>query len=122
VVPHRQIEIEVKGRRFEVDEGIVDLVLELGEQGYQTVGSCEDQDGWGRAWVGFSSTYQAQRFAEVIDGELMIPTDANRAEAAADGDEAYEGMDAVGVSFPTPSTSHVLAKVTARRKQVVDGA
>jgi hypothetical protein len=116
VPPHNQVEIEVKGRRFEVDEGIADLVRELGEQGYRTVGSCEDQDGWGRAWVGFSSTYQAQRFAEVIDGDLMIPTDANRAEAAADGDETYEGMDAVGVSFPAPFMSSVLAKVVARRK------
>jgi hypothetical protein len=116
VPPHRQIQIEVKGRSFEVDEGIADLVRELGEQGYQTVGSCEDQDGCGRAWVGLSSTYQAQRFAELIDGDLMIPTDANRAEAAAEGDETYEGMDAVGVSFPTPFIPDVLAKVVARRK------
>jgi hypothetical protein len=116
VLIHKQVEVEVKGRRFEVDEGIADLVRELGEQGYRTVGSCEDQDGWGRAWVGFSSTYQAQRFAGLIDGELMIPTDANRAEAAAEGDETYEGMDAVGVSFPAPAIAAVLAKVVARRK------
>jgi hypothetical protein len=116
VLIHKQVEIEVKGRRFEVDEGIADLVRELGEQGYQTVGSCENQDGAGRGWVGFSSTYQAQRFADVIEGDLIVPSDADRAATAAEGGEAYEGIDVVGVSFPTPFIPEVTAKVVARHK------
>jgi hypothetical protein len=46
----------------------------------------------------------------------MIPTDAGRAEAAAEGDETYEAMFAVGVSFPAPLIPDVLTRVVARRR------
>lgn len=83
---HRQVEIETNGFRYRVDEGMAELVIALNEAGYRTVSSCECfPPAHNQAYVGFLSLMQARRFCELIDGEMMIPIEADRLAAIAAG-------------------------------------
>jgi hypothetical protein len=63
--PHRQVEIEWRGLRAEVDEEIAPLVLELWKAGIVTTNSCQENFP-GIAWIEFLSTRDAKKFLNLI--------------------------------------------------------
>ena len=63
------------------------------------MGSCQNQDGFGFASVGFENRAQALRFHRAVPGSLVIkPTRADFAQAQPDDPARY---GSVGVGFPS---------------------
>jgi hypothetical protein len=102
-------QVPIAGQDFTADVGIAPLIQALWNRGYQTTGSCEDQFREGFAWVGFPTLPEAERFAALIGGRLIIPTAQELANCDDPDDPALNG--AVGVGFPSTQIRAALAAV-----------
>lgn len=108
---HRQVEIEVKGQRFEVDEGIADLVRSVNEKGWLTFGSCESQpDAAGMAWIAYRSRRDADSFASLLRQPVVIDPGPDLI-ARADADDPCLQGGGVGVAFPPDEIATALEQI-----------
>jgi hypothetical protein len=84
----------------EVDEDIAELITHLWRHGFHTVGSCQDLEDTGRAYVSFATYDEAQRFiAQTKDlGSERLRISAQALADAPPRDQTHR--DAVTVTFP----------------------
>lgn len=104
---HPQIRVVRDGQPVYLDAGLVHLVRALWQHGYDTVGSCEHEDGSTVAWVAFSTLADAERFISEFGGTLIVPTEAEVAEQS----EYPDGVAAV--CWPPAETKALTRMVVA---------
>ena len=94
-----------------VDAGIAPLVAALGRAGFNTYSSCEKMaEAYGLpapvAMVGFTTSEQAQRFAHLVGGQLLEPSEEDFATEQCDTPRGT-----CGVLFPAADIGRAVQKV-----------
>lgn len=107
---HQQVRIEHEGTSADVDEGIAEVVLALWRLGFDTISSCEHQEGTPLAWVGFPTVDDAERFDDMIpNGRVVVPIEEDYAAASGESFEAgLSGWGSAAVGWPHEETGVVL--------------
>jgi len=107
---HTQVRLTASdGHEAVVDEGIASLIGALWQSGIETVGSCQDQDGIGMAWVSFTSHGDAARFVRIAGrgAENLAIREEDR-----DPDSPWDSAVA-GIAFPANRIHEVERRVRA---------
>ena len=119
---HPQVRVLRDGEPIHLDAGLVNLVRALWRLGYDTISSCQHQEGTPGPFVGFRTLADAERFVSEFGGVLLVPNAddyANASEASREAGFSVEGS--AGVGWPITETKAMTRKV-ARAAEALGGA
>ena len=111
---HPQVRVLRDGQPVYLDAGLVNLVRALWRLDYDSISSCQHLEGTMRAFVGFRTLADAERFVSEFGGDIIVPNEeeyAHASEASREAGFSVEG--AAGVCWPVTETKAMTTKVAS---------